>query len=345
MKRLLFSGFVLSFVAVLPADSIAGENAATSNAAFALVIHGGAGVLSKKEMTPESESAYRAVLEQSLRAGYAVLQTNGTSTDAVVAAIQVMEDSPLFNAGRGAVLNSEGQVELDAAIMEGAGRKAGSVAAVKHLKNPIMTARLVMEKSPHVLLVGDGAEKFAKEQGIELVPQDYFITEARVKQLEQILREKQSQNKPRSDLPKRPGTDRFGTVGAVALDRQGNLAAGTSTGGLAGKLPGRVGDSPIIGAGTYANNATCAVSATGHGEFFIRSVVAYDIASLMDYKRLTVAEAAKEVVRKKLVAFGGEGGVIAIDGKGHIALPFNSEGMYRGYVREDGKPAVFIYEE
>ncbi len=345
MKRLLFCGFVLSFFAMLESDSIGRAGESAVSARFTLVVHGGAGVHSKKEMTAELESAYRAALNEALRSGYAALEARGTSTDAVIAAIKVMEDSPLFNAGRGAVLNSEGQVELDAAVMEGATRKAGSVAAVKHVKNPIMIARLVMDKSPHVMMVGDGAETFAKEQGIELMPQDYFITEPRRKQLEQIQSEKRRLLKPQSRLRKGRAADRFGTVGAVALDRQGNLSAGTSTGGLADKHPGRVGDSPIIGAGTYANNATCAVSATGHGEFFIRSVVAYDIASLMEHKRLTLAKAANEVVRKKLVDFGGEGGVIAIDCQGNIAMPFNSEGMYRGYIREDGKAVVLIYEK
>jgi len=310
---------------------------------FVLVIHGGAGVVSKEEMTPEKEKAQLAALTESLQAGHAILKTNGTSLDAVIAAIKVLEDSPLFNAGRGAVLNGDGVVELDAAIMDGATRKAGAVAAVKHVRNPIEAARLVMDKSRHVMLVGEGAEAFAKGQGIDMMPQSYFITEHRKKQLERIQNEQKQTPKPQSIWQKERTTDLVGTVGAVALDGQGNLAAGTSTGGIANKKPGRVGDSPIIGAGTYANNATCAVSATGHGEYFIRAVVAHDISALIEYKGMSLNEAADLVVKKELVEFGGEGGVIGVDSKGNVAMPFNSQGMYRGYVREDGKPFVAIY--
>jgi len=319
--------------------------AAESNqsAPVVLVIHGGAGVISKEEMTPEKEKAQLAALTESLQAGHAILKTNGTSLDAVIAAIKVLEDSPLFNAGRGAVLNSDGVVELDAAIMDGATRKAGAVAAARHIKNPIEAARLVMEKTRHVMLVSEGAEAFAKGQGIAIMPRDYFITEHRKKQLERIQNEQKQAPKPQSIRQKEQTTDLVGTVGAVALDRHGNLAAGTSTGGMANKKPGRVGDSPIIGAGTYANNATCAVSATGHGEYFIRAVVAHDISALMEYKGISLSEAADLVVKKELVEFGGEGGLIAVDRKGTIAMPFNSQGMYRGYVREDGTTFVAIY--
>jgi len=312
----------------------------TADNSFALVIHGGAGVIIQEERTPEREAAILARLQESLQTGHAILATNGTSLDAVVAAVKVLEDSPLFNAGRGAVLNSEGAAELDAAIMDGATRKAGAVAAVKRIKNPIEAARLVMDRSNHVLLVGDGAEMFATGEGMELVSPDYFVTEHRKKQLERIQRE---QSKLRAHSDWEHAVDSLGTVGAVARDRHRNLAAGTSTGGMANKKPGRVGDSPIIGAGTYANNATCAVSATGHGECFIRAVVAHDISALMEYKDMSLIEAAELVVKKNLVEFGGEGGAIAVDRSGNVATPFNSQGMYRGYVREDGKSFVAIY--
>jgi beta-aspartyl-peptidase (threonine type) len=310
---------------------------------FVLVIHGGAGVLSRKEMTPEKETAYREKLAEALRAGHAVLKADGTSVDAVVAAIKILEDSPLFNAGKGAALNHEGVAELDASLMDGATRKAGAVAAVKRIRNPIEAARLVMDKTPHVLLAGAGADEFAERQGLKRMPPEYFITEDRRQQLEEIQREEKSKKQAHTVIP--PVADRVGTVGAVALDKHGNLAAGTSTGGLANKQPGRVGDSPIIGAGTYANNATCAVSGTGQGEFFIRAVAAYDIAALMEYQRASLADAANTVVLKKLVAMKAEGGVIAIDGQGNIAMPFNTEGMYRGSIRDDGRPNVMIYEK
>jgi beta-aspartyl-peptidase (threonine type) len=236
----------------------------------------------------------------------------------------------LFNAAKGAVFTSAGKIELDASIMDGKTLKAGAVASVKHIKNPISLARLVMEKSQHVLMVSDGAEAFAKEHGMELVPEDYFYTEKRWKELQQ----KKNKVKIGSE-----------TVGAVALDKFGNLSAGTSTGGRTNKLPGRVGDSPIIGAGTYANNKTCAVSATGHGEFFIRSVVAYDISALMMYKNMSLKESAELVVMKKLVELGGEGGIIAIDKDGNIAMPFNTKGMYRGYILKDGTSVVELYKD
>jgi beta-aspartyl-peptidase (threonine type) len=316
--------------------------AAEPRGSFVLVIHGGAGVIPRAEMTPEKEAEYRRTLEESLRAGSDVLRTNGTALNAVIAAIKVLEDSPLFNAGRGAVLNSAGEVELDAAIMDGAKRNAGTIAAVKHIRNPIELARLVMDKSPHVMLVGAGAEAFATEQGMALVPQDYFIIEDRRKQLERIQRQQRSAPKPQSIWQMEQAADLFGTVGAVALDKHGNLAAGTSTGGIANKKPGRVGDSPIIGAGTYANNATCAVSATGHGEYFIRAVVAHDISALVEYQGLSLSAAADLVVKKKLIRLHGGGGLIALDRKGNIAMPFNTQGMYRGFVR-DGKTVVEIY--
>ncbi|MCE6987713.1 isoaspartyl peptidase/L-asparaginase family protein [Dyadobacter sp. CY323] len=326
-----------------------------------LVIHGGAGTITRANMSPEREKAYREVLNIALQTGYNVLKQGGTSVQAVEATIHIMEDSPLFNAGKGAVFTNEGKNELDASIMEGKTMKAGAVAGVTNIRNPISAAIAVMEKSEHVMMAGKGAEKFAKEQGLKIVDPSYFYTEARYKALlkakesekteldhdakEKVIKKNQKTGalKP-DDLIFTEGR-KFGTVGCVALDKFGNLAAGTSTGGMTNKKYGRTGDAPIIGAGTYANNATCAVSATGHGEFFIRSVVAHDIAALMEYKGLSVKEAADEVVMKKLVERGGEGGVIALDKNGNIAMPFNSEGMYRGYIKSDGKSEVLIYKD
>ena len=327
-----------------------------------LVIHGGAGTITRANMTPEKEKAYREVLNTALQKGYAVLKQGGTSEKAVETAIMVMEDSPLFNAGKGAVFTNEGKNEMDAAIMDGKTLKAGAIAGVTTIKNPIRGAIAVMEKSPHVLMAGKGADLFAKEQGLEIVDPSYFYTEARYKALQKAKEEekveldhtenakKEIQKKPKTGFVKEEDLiftegKKYGTVGCVALDKFGNLTAGTSTGGMTNKRYGRIGDAPIIGAGTYANNNTCAVSATGHGEFFIRSVVAYDISALMEYKGLSVKDAADEVVMKKLVERGGEGGLIALDRNGNIAMPFNSEGMYRGYVKADGKSEVMIYKD
>ncbi|MDX5436144.1 MAG: isoaspartyl peptidase/L-asparaginase [Pontibacter sp.] len=313
-----------------------------------LAIHGGAGTITRQNMTPEKEKAYREKLNEALQAGYAVLEKGGTSLDAVEATIHVMENSPLFNAGKGAVFTNEGKNEMDAAVMDGRTLQAGAIASVTTIKNPISAARAVMEKSEHVMMMGNGAEKFAKTHGVELVDPSYFYTETRFKQLQQI------KDKEKTQLDHDGGTGstenifiegkKFGTVGCVALDAYGNLAAGTSTGGMTNKRYGRVGDAPIIGAGTYADNNTCAVSATGHGEYFIRSVVAHDIAALMEYKGYSVQKAANEVVMKKLVERGGEGGVIALDRKGNVAMPFNSAGMYRGYIK-NGKAEVAIYKD
>jgi beta-aspartyl-peptidase (threonine type) len=313
-------------------------------------IHGGAGTILKKDLTPEMEEAYRAKLREAVLAGYDILKSGGSSLDAVEAAIRIMEDSPLFNAGKGSVLTSAGTVEMDASIMDGKTLKAGAVADLKHIKNPITLARLVMEQSPHVLLVGDGAEAFAKEKGIEPVPQSYFITDRRLKELEREKEKVKKQTAQPKQTNRESGlTDsderKYGTVGAVALDKEGNLAAGTSTGGKTNKRVGRVGDSPIIGAGNYANNRTCAVSGTGDGEYFIRLLVAYDISALMEYKGVTVEAAARTVVMEKLKQLGGEGGIIAIDKNGHVAMTFNTPGMYRAYIAADGKPVVEIYKD
>jgi beta-aspartyl-peptidase (threonine type) len=292
----------------------------------ALAIHGGAGTLAPADLTPENERAYRAGLERALRAGFALLDAGGTALDAAVTAVQVLEEEALFNAGRGAVLAANGLHELDASVMDGRDLRAGAVTGVRHVRSPIELARLVMERSPHVMLAGTGAEEFALEQGLQPVPNSHFATERRRLELERMLQGQIEAG--RESL--------MGTVGAVALDAAGNLAAATSTGGMTGKKWGRVGDSPIIGAGTYAANDCCAVSATGHGEFFIRAAVAHEIASLMRYRGLDVVEAADEVVMRQLVRLGGSGGVIAVGHDGRIAMPFNSQGMLRGAMDSRG---------
>jgi beta-aspartyl-peptidase (threonine type) len=310
------------------------------------VIHGGAGVIRRGSLTPEREKQYRAKLTEAVMAGFRALQAGKTGLDAIEAAIHIMEDSPLFNAGKGAVFTADGKNELDASIMDGRTQNAGAVAGLHRVKNPISLARAVMEKSPHVMMIGEGAEKFAEEMKLEFVPEKYFWTERRWNSLQRRIESEKKKSKgkriSKADLLS-DSFSKFGTVGAVALDRQGNLAAGTSTGGMTYKKYGRVGDVPVIGAGTYANNATCAVSATGWGEFFIRLSVARDIASLMEYRGMKVQEAADHVIHKKLQALGGDGGVIAIDKGGNIGVSFNSEGMYRAYINEKGKPIVEIY--
>ncbi len=305
-----------------------------------LVIHGGAGTITRKSMSAEMEQQYRAGMEQALRTGHAVLAKGGSSLDAVEATIRVLEDNPLFNAGKGAVFTHEGRNELDAAIMDGKTKAAGSVAGVTIIKNPITAARAVMEKSEHVMMVGRGAELFATKMGLEIVDPSYFWTERRWKGLQQELLKEKSQSSYSV-----PEDKKMGTVGAVALDKNGNLAAGTSTGGMTNKKYGRVGDAPIIGAGTYAENESCAVSGTGHGEFFIRWTVAHDIAALVKYRGMSVKEAGDEVIHKKLEPVKGEGGVIILDAKGNFATPFNSEGMYRGWIGGDGEPHVEIYKD
>ena len=346
MKRTAFFRLPLLLVILFVASFNFLGHLQAQDHSFGLVVHGGAGTMTKSSMTPELEKRYRDKLNEAITTGYNILKNNGTSLNAVEAVINILEDSPLFNAGKGAVFTHEGTNELDAAIMDGSTMKAGAVAAVRHIKNPISLARLVMEKSPHVMLVGDGAEAFAKAQGIELVPESYFYTDKRWKQL---LDAKDKERKDSLEQKNPAAPDRLekkhGTVGCVALDKFGNLSAGTSTGGTTNKRYGRVGDSPIIGAGTYANNKTCAVSATGTGEYFIRSVVAHDISALMEYKGMSIKEAAETVVMDKLVKIGGDGGVIAIDKDGNIAMPFNTSVMYRAYMDKSGKPVVKIYKE
>lgn len=306
---------------------------------YTLVIHGGAGTITRAQMTPDREAAYTAALGEALQAGQQILAAGGTSLDAVVAAIRVMEDQPLFNAGKGSVLTAEGAVELDASIMDGATRQAGAVAGVTRIKNPILAARAVMDRSRHVMLQGGGADVFAEAQGLELVPNGYFHTERRRLQLEQV---KQGQE---ALLLDHDADHKYGTVGAAALDTHGNLAAGTSTGGLTNKMFGRVGDSPIIGAGTYANNASCAVSGTGQGEYFIRATVARDICALMEYAGLSLAEAARRVVQDTLTGLGGQGGIIAVDRDGGAVFEFNTEGMYRARVAHDTDAEIAIYRD
>ena len=301
---------------------------------YAIAIHGGAGVISQATMTPEAEQAYRADLEKALAAGYGLLEQGGTSLDAVTAAVQILEDSPHFNAGRGAVFTHEGVNELDAAVMDGRTLTAGAVAGLRHIQNPVSLARLVMERSPHVMLTGAGAEEFAVEQGVPLVPASYFYTERRWKQLEQARR---GEKLAAADL------GYYGTVGAVALDRHGNLAAATSTGGMTNKRWGRIGDTPIVGAGTWADNASCAVSSTGSGEHFMRTSLAHEIASLIRLRGMSAADAAREAIHVRLKGIGGDGGVIVVDREGNIALEFNSTGMFRGARDSRGRHEVAIY--
>jgi beta-aspartyl-peptidase (threonine type) len=305
---------------------------------FAIAIHGGAGTLSRAETSQEQERRYLKGLAEALDAGYSELERGGRSLDAVTAAVTCLEDNPLFNAGCGAVLNRDGVAELDASVMDGRTLAAGAVCAVKHIRNPVALARRIMEQSPHVMLVGEGAEEFARLQGLELVSNEYFRTPVREKQLHRLLR---GAAEKENDLLAH-GKAGVGTVGAVALDAAGDVAAATSTGGMTGKRWGRVGDSPIIGAGTYASNAGCAVSATGHGEFFIRAVVAHDICAQMQYAKLSLTDAARSTLTR-MKALGGNGGVVAIAPNGDIALEFNSEGMFRGVRSSSGRDEVAIY--
>jgi len=303
---------------------------------FGIAVHGGAGVMLKKNLTPEREKIYSDGLTQAINEGFRILKEGGNSLDAVEAAVRTLEDYEVFNAGRGAVFNHEGKHEMDASIMNGADGMAGAVCSVQNIKNPILLAKEVMLHSEHVMLCGEGAEEFARERNLEFEDDEYFFTQHRYDQLQRARRKNSLQLDDGS-------TKKFGTVGAVALDMNGNLAGATSTGGLTNKRFGRIGDSPIIGAGTYANNESCAISCTGHGEYFIRQVVAYDVHALMKYKNMALKEAAGYVVNKKLVDVGGEGGLIAINQQGNIEMPFNSEGMYRASKRQGEEIVVSIY--
>ncbi|HLN19755.1 MAG TPA: isoaspartyl peptidase/L-asparaginase [Bacteroidales bacterium] len=295
---------------------------------WAIVIHGGAGGLTKEGLPPQMDSLYRAGLKEALEKGINILSSGGSALDAVEKTINILEDNPLFNAGKGAVFNHDGINELDASIMDGSTLAAGAVTCVTDIKNPVSAARAVMDSSGHVMLSGNGASQFARDQGLEIVDPSYFRTEARYNELLKVL-----------------NNEKNGTVGCCALDKNGNLAAGTSTGGMTNKRYNRIGDTPIIGAGTYANNNTCAISSTGHGEYFIRWTVAHDISALMEYKGMSVREAASLVINEKLVKAGGSGGVIALDRNGNIAMPFNSKGMFRAYAAADGSSGVYIFKE
>ena len=352
--------------ATLPTSAMAQSNPASAAPRFTLAVHGGSGTITRKTITPEVEAAYRASLERALLAGHKVLAAGGSAKDAVVATIQVFEDDPLFNAGKGAVFTAEGRNELDASVMDGRTGQAGAVAGVTTIKNPITAARAVMDRSRHVLLSGAGADKFAAEQKLAIVDPSYFHTPHRWEQLQKAREAGRllldHDGKPRSQAPSgvtvadasatqseahEPWTidHKYGTVGAVALDQQGNLAAGTSTGGLTNKLYGRIGDSPIIGAGTYADNATVAVSCTGSGEFFMRGLVAYDVAARMRYAKANVSDAVDQTIAQALTARQGRGGLIALTAGGEVKFGFNTEGMYRGVIRADGKAVTQIYAD
>jgi beta-aspartyl-peptidase (threonine type) len=309
-----------------------------------LAVHGGIG-LPRKDVSPELEKQLRAKLAEALATGYQTLEKpDTTSLDAVEQAIRILEDSPLFNAGKGSVFTHDGRNELDASIMNGETLAAGAVAEVTTVKNPISAARAVMEKSPHVLMIGKGAETFAEKAGLEIVDPSYFWTLPRWKQLQDDLEREQLERTRGKQSGIVPSGHPWGTVGAVAVDQRGNLAAGTSTGGMSNKLYGRLGGVPIIGAGTYADNTGCAVSGTGHGEFFIRYTVAHDVSALKKYRGLSVAQAADEVIQRKMKPAGGEGGIIVLDAKNNFTMSFNTEGMYRGYIARDGRPHVFLFE-
>ena len=311
---------------------------AANETPVAIALHGGAGTIERGAMSEELEATYRAFLDDAITRGYEELREGRSGLDVVVSVIQMMEDSPLFNVGRGAVYTWEGTHELDASIMHGDNLDAGAVAGVSTVKSPIALARAVMEDSPHVMLAGAGAEAFALERGFDPVPAEYFATERRRQALEAYKANEQAGLKPEAD-------HKFGTVGVVVLDQTGNLVAGTSTGGMTGKRWGRIGDSPVIGAGTYADNRGCAVSATGHGEYFIRHTVARDICARMQFGGVTLEEAASTVVMEELVAAAGEGGIVAVDPAGSVALVFNTPGMYRASINAAGRKVVAIYGE
>lgn len=340
---------MLVAILLLPFADVNSQSPAGGNHPIAIAVHGGAGPLKKLKLTPAQEQAYKDTLALALHAGYAVLKNGGSSVDAVVAAVKVLEDCTLFNAGRGSVLTHDGTIEMDAAIMDGKSLDAGAIAGVRTIRNPVTAARVVMDSSKHVLLSGKGAEEFAFGHGIAQADTSYFFTDFRRAQLKRAVMG-DTVTLDHSDttgmlLPAEAALqeDKFGTVGCVAVDRYGNLAAATSTGGIVNKDYGRIGDSPLIGCGTYANNKTCAVSCTGRGEDFIRHVVAYDISSMMQYRIINLHDAANYVIKTKLTAAGGRGGCIAIDRNGRIEMPFNTEGMFRGSINTSGVMSVFIY--
>ncbi len=346
--KTILNGLLITFISTFLAQNKIAQASNTKQVAIA--IHGGAGTILKSNMTPELEKAYHQKLEESLKAGHQILLKGGTSVEAVQAAIVIMEDSPLFNAGKGAVFTHHKTNEMDASIMEGATKNAGAISGVSHIKNPIKLAIEVMNNSNHVMLSGQGAEQFAKKQSLEIVSADYFHTERRWNQLLKILKSdpdatalSEDKNDKQTSNSVWPDDKKFGTVGAVAIDSYGNLAAGTSTGGMTNKKYGRIGDSPIIGAGTYADNEACAVSATGHGEYFIRAAVAHDICARVLYKNISLQQAADEVIMQKLVDMGGDGGIVGMSPEGKPVFSFNSAGMYRGYIDKNGEIHTAIF--
>lgn len=348
MKKIYYLLILLPFLISCDQGKTVKEEIKTREPnSFAIVIHGGAGGIKKEYFTEEQQEAYTLKLEEALKAGYAILEKGGISLDAVEAAINVMEDSPLFNAGKGSVYNSEGNQEMDAAIMDGKTLNAGAVAGVNHIKNPILAARIVMDSSSHVLLSGKGAEIMASKYGIEMVDSSYFFTEKRMNQLKELQGKEKTKLDHTAFLINNELIDdhKFGTVGAVAIDKSGNIAAGTSTGGMTNKKYGRIGDVPIIGAGTYANNLTCGISATGTGEYFIRTVAAHEVSSLIKYKGLSPSEALHEVLFKQIGPLGGEGGMILLDKYGDVYWDFNSTGMFRGYKKSNGETEVEMFEK
>ena len=355
MRRLLRPGALLALALLAGCATAAPAPAPTSPAPrWALVVHGGAGIIERAQMTPETEAAYRAAMNAALDRGSAVLERGGTSLDAIEAVIHGLEDDPLFNAGRGAVFTAEGRNELDASIMDGATLKAGAVAGVGIVRHPITLARRVLEQSPHVMLIGRGAEEFARTQNLELVDPSWFFTERRWRGLQTEMQKRGWPMPPRpagapppptSAVPSDDSDRKFGTVGVVALDSRGNVAAGTSTGGTTAKRWGRVGDAPIIGAGTYASNSSCAVSATGTGEYFIRLTIAREICALVEYRGMTVQAAADEVIQRRLTALGGDGGAIVLSPRGEMGWSFNTSGMYRAKASSAGDRTVAVFKD
>lgn len=351
---LTFFSFLLIFSAceqnneqkIDESTSINDEKSIENN--FGIILHGGAGTILKENMSDSLEAAYKQILEKAIRVGHEILENGGTSLEAIAETIKIMENSPLFNAGKGAVFTHNETNELDASVMVGNTQDAGAISGVTRVKNPIDLAIKVMTDSPHVMLSGEGAEQFASEQGIEMVDPSYFFTENRFRSLQRIKDSEKTEldhDSKTSSINPEIKDSKFGTVGAAALDKHGNLAAGTSTGGMTNKKWNRIGDAPIIGAGTYANNATCAVSSTGWGEFFIRAVVAHDISALMEYKGLSLKEAAEEVIQKKVPALGGDGGIVAIDKDGNMVAEFNTAGMYRASMNSKGELIIGIYRD
>ena len=341
MKPITLLLISLLFVACHDSPKLSKEKNMPKTPKFGIVIHGGAGVIKKENMTDSLQMAYEEKLKEAIDVGHKILSEGGTAIEAVQRTINVMENSPLFNSGKGAVLNAEGIAELDASIMDGKTKNAGAISGVQHIKNPINLAFKVMEESSHVMLSAQGAEEFAKLHELEFVENSYFLTERRRRALEASKAREKGISSNEFFL----SNEKYGTVGCAALDQNGNLAAGTSTGGMTNKKYGRIGDSPIIGAGTYANNKTCAISATGHGEYFIRNVVAHDISAMMEYQGISLEQAAKRVIQKKLTDLGGTGGIVGIDKKGNVVMEFNTPGMFRATKNVKGETEIKMYKD